>query len=339
MRKIIAAIILCFACAASAAVRIPIYSVSVPVASESSQDRDKALKTAFQDVVVKVTGEKDAADNSVVNNAMKTPDHYIQQYDYDRAESDDGISPLILQVTFYPSTMKSLLRDADLPFWGADRPVVFLYLIVDTPDEKVVVTSENNPDLVESIKQLSEKRGLPITFPAAINEDTEQMQLEDIQALAQQCHANAILIGHISMGDNDPVDSQWNFYFAQQHHQWQDESPTILSGLTDALSQTTQMLSQRFAIKFNEEEGHTFSMVIENINSTQDYAKVLSYLKHITQVKLLTLKQAASSQIQVDLSITGSEQHFLDVLSLDGKLIPDDQEDKVAYIWMNDQKG
>lgn len=100
-------------CASSYALAGGTYTGTAPVASQSDEDRAAALRVAFGQVLVKMSGNGAALSKPDVVRAMSKADRYMQSYGY---QNDPAQAPghLQLVVQFDRGTIDALLRDLSL---------------------------------------------------------------------------------------------------------------------------------------------------------------------------------------------------------------------------------
>ncbi len=94
-----------------------LYTGSAPVASQSEDDRAGALRTAFGQVVIKLTGDAHILGRPDVAKAVAGADKYMQQYNYQPNKTGDAgqAAGFVLVVQFDSGRVGShMLRDLGL---------------------------------------------------------------------------------------------------------------------------------------------------------------------------------------------------------------------------------
>jgi len=98
---------------------VAVYEVVVPVAGVTEADRAAGLDEALRAVAVKVSGRREAADDTQVR--ATDPTRLVQRY---------SLSPdNFLKVGFDGPAVEQMLQQAGLPVWPVERPVT----LVDAP--------------------------------------------------------------------------------------------------------------------------------------------------------------------------------------------------------------
>ena len=95
-----------------------LYTGSAPVASQSDEDRAGALRVAFGQVIVKLTGSSAALTRPDVVRAMSRAERYMQSFGYEKDAAQPGRLQLVVQ--FDRSGIDALLHDLNLDAAPAD---------------------------------------------------------------------------------------------------------------------------------------------------------------------------------------------------------------------------
>ena len=137
---------------AAQAVTVPdLYETSQPVADGQ---RDAAFADALNTVLVRVSGQRDAA---MRVGPVSDPRKYVTRFGW---TADN-----VLQVLFDSASVDQLLSKAGLPIWGRERPATVVmfgaeeagswrWLAVDTPARER-----------DAIEKVARERGLPLKWP------------------------------------------------------------------------------------------------------------------------------------------------------------------------------
>ena len=92
-----------------------LYTAQVPVASQADEERGAALKAAFAQVVVKVSGDAAIVNKPDVAKAIAAADKYVQQYQYTQDVATENGQPqarLNLVAQFDREAVDRLIADA-----------------------------------------------------------------------------------------------------------------------------------------------------------------------------------------------------------------------------------
>lgn len=86
---------------------------AIAVDDQSQRSQDSALKSAFKQVMIKITGNKDALQNPGVKAALRTPQAYLRSYRFDFQEGET-----LYVAEFDKIKLNELLQREGLPLWG-----------------------------------------------------------------------------------------------------------------------------------------------------------------------------------------------------------------------------
>lgn len=70
----------------------------------------------MKDVIVRATGSQSSLSNPVIEKAVGTSSRYISQLSYGQVDGQNS-----LKMLFNSDQIRSLLTQAQLPFWSANR--------------------------------------------------------------------------------------------------------------------------------------------------------------------------------------------------------------------------
>ena len=144
-----------------------LYETQVPVTGQREAERVDALRTAFRQVLVKVTGDRGAASHQAVQTLARSPLGYVQQYlyrplppDYTPAAAADPAPTQMLWVRFDAQAVDLLLQQANEPVWGRMRPTTLVWLAVEDHGRRALAGSDSLPELRSELEDQAEARGV-----------------------------------------------------------------------------------------------------------------------------------------------------------------------------------
>ena len=126
-----------------------LYVAEIVTHSQTPLQRTRDAQKGLTQVIKRLSGTNDFADNAIIAAAIRRPDNYYSEYSYASVEKlvpdaapagsqpEDGmdletegneVSSQRIRIRFEPNLVSKLLRDAGLPFWGSNRPNVLLWI-------------------------------------------------------------------------------------------------------------------------------------------------------------------------------------------------------------------
>ncbi len=142
------------------------------VTDQSNFTQKRAGKRAFQQVVVKLSGDESVLENLQVKRAATNFEQYLVASTFIQGEDK-----LIYQADFSEEKIIDLLRSENLNIWGKRRPTGLFWLAIedDVSKKKTLVTQTNNSEYLDVIKQASYDRGIELVMP--IGDLTDSMNI------------------------------------------------------------------------------------------------------------------------------------------------------------------
>ena len=115
-----------------------LYDVHMPVESRDQNALKDTFKEAFVTVLVRVTGNSNIVAKPEINDLLKNPSRFVQQYRY--YEKSDELPPTLnLWIHFDGESMERQLIKAGLPVWGKERPAVLIWFAVERQGKRFLV--------------------------------------------------------------------------------------------------------------------------------------------------------------------------------------------------------
>jgi hypothetical protein len=192
---------LALACIAmpAGAVTVPdLYVIEMPVTTT----RDAAFVDALKAVVVKVSGQRDAA--ARLGGALIDPRRYVQRFGFTGEN--------VLQVGFDNVSIDRLLTEGDVPIWGRERPATLVLLNVTATDgSSYWIDTTGSSAEREAVSRAARQRGLPIIWPQSSSQDGAQLSADPGSAMqiARRYDANAALVGNARSDGSGGLTVRW----------------------------------------------------------------------------------------------------------------------------------
>ncbi|CAM3756243.1 hypothetical protein VA7868_00640 [Vibrio aerogenes CECT 7868] len=184
---------LAFSCFATT--HVDIYHAEVAVNEKISDDM--ARIEGMKSVVIKATGDKHSVKNAIIEKALSQNSQYLSQIGYGKKEKHKT-----LKMVFSEKQIGSLLTQAQLPFWPAQRETILIWFVEDKDFQRSIVWENvSNPE-INKLKALSEERGIPVIIPVGDFDDITGIDPSDvwgnfmqpISRASQRYHPDAVLV-------------------------------------------------------------------------------------------------------------------------------------------------
>lgn len=320
-----------------------LFQASVPVATQSVPDKNKSLALALENVLIKVSGNAHVLnDNISLKPKLAQAGNYVRQTRYD-ANPEDKHYPYKLIVQFDPEAINNLLKDANVPVWGHNRPLILTWITLNTPQHPTDIIDSSN-SLEDAFKVAARSRGLPVIFPimdamelASISaSDIETQELPAIQKASLRYASDAILTGSIKQVDKDYT-SHWQLIMGNEDWSWDVNAktmPEVLSTIVDNIANT---LAPRYATSVTGVIQSQVTLHVMGVKEQTDLLKLMKYLQQLSPVAEVQLENVNGDEIVLAVSLTGSQQALVKAISADKTLIAEPgtsaQDDVLQYKW------
>ncbi len=276
-----------------------LYEAEVPVAGQQLGERERALQAALAQVLVKVSGQRSVVHTAGVTEALKTPSQYVQQYRY-RDLPPDADNPIdtgrpsqVLWAQFDRVAVNRLLKEQGLPIWGKARPAIVAWLAVETRGRRAMAGSEDTDDISTALQTRAVQRGLPLVIPLFDLEDQARVRISDVWgeftdrlvAASARYRSDVVLLGRAQKVLPSLWEVRWNLVTGQRSERWSTQADVLLIALDEGIDRTADLLAKQFAYVQQADASGFLDMVVADVRSLEDYAKVLNYLQSLDMVE------------------------------------------------------
>ncbi len=328
-----------------------LYRVTLPVDSQEKKALSRAMGSALRDVVLRVTGSYESLDNPDIKKAVRRPKSYVQQFAYlnsKQAAATD--SQLLLQVSFQPVSVNTLIRQAGLPLWTRNRPNVLIWLAVDDTKQRHIVGLESRPEMASVLQEKARRRALPISLPLLDLEDNVALKVNEIWQLkpqrifsaSQRYPSEAILAGRVLQTSTGQWIGSWWFSYQSQTIRFDGQGKDMETYLAYGIDQIADRLARQYAIdpQLLDED---IKLVLNGINSYSAYLAALDYLRNVVAIREVQVTKVEGDRMVFALTIEGDLEQLQKVIALGKRLQPaqpdeeeteiDEFQTKIYYHW------
>ena len=163
-----------------------LYVAEVVTVSQSDAQRRRDAGTGLRDVLVRVSGRLDVVEHPLVAAALRSPEDYYTEFSYQTVENDGSDAGLPaptpqeapasqkMQIRFEPSLISDLLRRADLPVWGSNRPSVLFWAARGSGAERAVLGEGSSGLFARSVRERAKSRGCQSIFLFGISRTPQE---------------------------------------------------------------------------------------------------------------------------------------------------------------------
>lgn len=312
--------------AAHAATFPSLYSVTVNQDPAASDQRAAATGTAFAAVLVRVTGNRYAGLDPVLQPLLKDASRYTTQYGTDRQGR--------AIVGFNATRVDQALAGLNVRIWGSERPLTLIWIAADDGQGGRALLGSGDPpadatpatvDLLTMLRTelaaVADERGLPLVLPQLDADDLAAVTFDDVSgglgdrvmAASARYRADAVLIGRLHPG---LVGNEVEWLLFKDGERRTLEGTTVRDGL-DAVA-------DQYASELSIVGGPTTSRLrVLDVSTPADYGRVMSYLEKVSSLQSVDVESLERGTLTVRVAARGDAKYLQRVLALGGVLQPD----------------
>ena len=247
------------------AVEVPgLFEVEIVARSESTEDRNIALKQAFYVVLDRIMVAEDISRIPVIQQMLLNVEHYVKQLQYAPLPADEYVQTDArqLKVQFDEDQILELLRKSQVSVWSEIRPQTLLWLAVDEGEGLQYFNVETMPDVDSVLKLVSKIKAVPLIFPLLDIDDQQKVPVNDILnaepknllAASARYEAPSVLAGKVIKKDGC-WQSEWGFYFDGRIKVWNNPCRSLKQTFSSGINGAYQILSAYYGVKPEKAKG------------------------------------------------------------------------------------
>ncbi len=316
-----------------------LYQAEAPVAGVEAAARNRAIRSALEKVLVKVTGNPGIAALKGIGNELDQAAKYVQQYSY-RLQSMPPGAPAdaepqrLLRVIFDAAAVDRMLRQRGLPVWNGNRPSILVWMGLEQKRNRRLLQPDLDNGLTQAITRVAEERGLPVLFPLMDLEDQARLQVADlwggfesnIRAASERYGPDLILTGRLSRVAKEVWRGRWRLYRGDGFSQWENEAGSSGALAADAMQHAADLLAERFAPAGGDGGLSSVRIRVSGVHDLETYARVGQLLATLSNLERLAVVYVEPNAVTYDLHGRGGMAAVEQRLLVGGVLMPDQDE-------------
>ncbi|OLQ85243.1 hypothetical protein BIY21_19175 [Vibrio ponticus] len=195
---------------ALALTNVDLYQSQIVLDQSIEKPDAQARKQGMEEVIIRASGVPDAVNNPVIQKALQQSAQYLAQISYGQLGEQKT-----LKMRFNGPQINSLLSQAQLPEWPAQRANLLVWLVEESQSERAVIWEHTNSPILTDMKQQAQERGLPLTIPVGDFNDVTGVNISDLWGgfalpvgqASQRYPVDAVLVVRASNND-----LRWTLY-------------------------------------------------------------------------------------------------------------------------------
>jgi hypothetical protein len=301
-----------------------LYEAEVPAAGRDAAARDAALGVALEEVLQRLTGSRAALQTATAAKLLEPPGRFVEQYRFNELPaSDDQPKRLMLWAQFDGVSLSRELRRAGLPYWGAERPDVLVWLAVDDRGQRYLLSETGGQAAADAMRQSAQRRGLPTTLPLLDLEDQRALQFTDvwggffgrIETASQRYQPQVILTGKLERDNAQGVwRTEWQIIDQGNRQSWSSRADSLESAVDAGLTDAAAWLAQRYAVIATQAGIRV--LVVDGVRNLDDYARVSRYLASLSPVDRVDVAGVTDQEVEFNLKLSADERNLQQLIAL-----------------------
>ena len=307
-----------------------LYQAEVSVADQGQQERNRAIAEGFRQMLVKVTGNRNIAQNQSLAEAFSKASRYVQQYRY-RVETGDADSAApaaekrYLRITFDKLAVDRTLRANGLSVWGKSRPQVIVWAGFDSAGSRKLLMPDFDQSTMSMFNRAADSRGIPLLFPVMDLQDQSAISASDlwgtfegpVTAASDRYQADAILMVRVKSTSNGFIRSSWSFLANRDTRQWEFNGKSLNNVVWQGLNAIADHLAAIYA-PAGGSDSQLVNMQVSGLDTFAEMLKVEVFLENQETVREYHLRQSQSDKVIFSLALRGGMQSFVQAVELSG---------------------
>ncbi|WP_135384114.1 DUF2066 domain-containing protein [Vibrio tasmaniensis] len=296
--------------------QVDIFSAEVAINAEDKQPEQVARNTGMEQVLIRATGQTDVASNETIKKAMRKSAQYMSQMSF--GESNDQST---LRMRFNGAQIRSLLTQAQLPYWPDTRSNILVWLVEESNYDKNIVWEHSNSLLAVGLQANAKERGLPLMFPVGDFDDVTGVATSDLWGsfvtpignASQRYPVDAVLVIKAQSSG-----LRWTLY-DQKPNQLTSAPTSPVSGSVSGNSATTskKLVDQisnyyagKSAVVVASESSESILTQFISLNNAQDFFQLENALKRLNSVASLDILQIQNNEVTFRIHLLSTQQEF-----------------------------
>lgn len=292
-----------------------LYRAEVPVKGQGREERLAAYPGALAQVVIKLTGSRQAPQSPPLAKVMAAPQNLVQQYLYQEQDSlllkDQGYTHKLV-VIFDERALERAVVAAGVPLWGRTRPDLLLWLALEEGSSRTQLGAGGGGELASAVAADARRRGLPLLLPALDQEDQRRLAFADIWGnfrqpimdASKRYGANAVLAGRVNRA-NGRWQGRWSLYQGDDAQHWVAEGGQRDEVVAAGVDGAADRLAQRYAQRMTAESAGRVPLTVVQVAGLDGYGRVLQYLQSLDLVTRVQVNRLQGDALGLEVEVRG----------------------------------
>lgn len=296
--------------------------VRIAVEDRTADVRQQAIAIGLDQVLVRLTGDKEGARAGSLSSVRHEPSRWLQQFSYESAT--DGSLELLIH--FDVAVLLRQLEQAAVPIWTVTRPDTLFWLVVQRSAGGEILSEGSADPAAQALYQAAQQRGLPARLPQMDSEDRSRIQAADIRGQFDQVLSQAARryqpIYNVTavLYPGAMPQLRWRLL-----HQGRVEKSGDISAaseqqaIADLIDQVTSYIAPLYTVRSGE--ALPYQLQVEGVLSLQDWHAINAHISTLAGVRDLNVGSLEGGQLGLTLNFSGAAAQLRALLGLAPRLV------------------
>lgn len=307
-----------------------LYRASVDVADQSNAERQRGIREALAEVLVKVTGDSHVVQLEGIGPVLDNADEYVASIGYSSLPPDEKRAEpgTALDVSFAADTVEQLVRRSGVTILPSNRPRLLLWLVVDDITQgRQFLSAARESDELRQFTAVLDRRGIPYQLPTLDLEDQLGLSADDvwyldaekIDAASQRYAADGWIALRFFQTSSGEIRGAWRYHVAD------------FSGLNDTTSQNEAEFARQATDEMVDSIAAHFAYVpqqnlseilvqIDGVDSYSSYKGVVESIRKLELVRSFSLLQVNKTTLLFNIDVDGDVAKLYQALTRNPRL-------------------
>jgi hypothetical protein len=331
---------------ADASVIRNLYEVKYPVESQTRSERQAAIKSAFEELLIRITGDETIASKPQAAEMLDKSSQYVRQFSYelipaslldtvDQAPgenflpTDEPEPQRVISVLFDEEAVTDALWQAKLPFWDKARPDTLVWVAVEDEISRYILDASQPSAVLEALRINAERRGAPIIFPLLDLEDQLNINVADvwgnyestIRAASERYGTDTILAGRIVKDPFGGWRARWTIYKPTEQITWDARSVKLERVAGSGINHLASDLASRYAQVSSGEGENDYILQVHNVRNLKDYVRASRFIEQLAPIKDVRVENIEPQSVTYNIQLRGNRAGLEQAIALTDTLV------------------
>ncbi|OEF23969.1 DUF2066 domain-containing protein [Vibrio rumoiensis] len=303
----------------SAKTNVDIFHTEVPMPAEKNA-QSIAWGQGLEQVLIKASGNKSIASNSIIKKALNNGSDYLSQFNNSTLNGEQS-----MVMDFNSEQVQSLLSQANALYWPESRENVLVWLVDDDGSERQIGWEQSGLESVGDLQAASNQSGLPITLPLGDMDDLTTISATDLwgsfadplSKASQRYPSDAVLLLKVER-EGQQVQLTWQLYDIAPEKIASNpeaaltgtESGTVAEAIDSAIAKVSLYYAKQNKLALNQEPDDSLQAHFSGISNAKDFFALERMLKSFNSVASVQVHRIQGDSIDFSVQLFTSVEDF-----------------------------